>query len=129
MRLYDEYGLSKPKTLGMTTFLDRWFRAPKLQKYSGSYEFDLEIFVNFTPQQKRLVKVLWVYDGQRNYATVDKVVYPNTSDDIWYDLPSSTCSRISRYIQENFVSKWMKEVGIVHPYDNKVLWNPYSGKW
>ena len=113
----------------MTTFLDRWFRAPKLQKYSGPHKFNLEVIVNFTPEEKRLVTVFWNYDGQRNYATVDKVLYKNSTKDIWYELPNSSCGSISGYIQENYVRKWMDEVGIVHPYNNKVLRNPYSGKW
>ena len=60
---------------------------------------------------------------------MDKVVFPNSSEDIWYELPSSSCGDISRYIQENFVEKWMNEVGIVHPYKNKVFIDPYSGKF
>jgi len=113
----------------MTTFLDRWFRAPKLQRYSGAHEFDLEVIINFSPEETRLVTVFWDYDGLTNYIKVDKVVYKNTTEDIWYELPGSTCGTINRYIQDNFVSKWMKEVGIVHPYSNKVLRNPWSGEW
>lgn len=113
----------------MTTFLDRWFRAPKLQKYSGAHQFELEVVVNFTPKEKRLVTVFWNYDGQSNYASVDKVVCKNSSVDIWHDLPGSTCGAIKGHMTECYVRKWMDEVGIVHPYNHEVLRNPYSGKW
>ncbi len=111
----------------MTTFLDRWWREPNLQKYTGKNHFSIQ--VDFGEERKQVdVDVEWTFHLRPVRYDIEYVYIKGTNKDIWDELSTYMHGRIKGRI-DSIIAKWSKEVGIVHPYNNKVFIHPITGEW